>query len=87
MSQKQASTLSSENVLRDVHSSVDNSLITNGFLVGKVGRKIQSVISTTIVTNDTNTLTFSEDGTTLYVLRIIYTDDTQSTMISAERIA
>lgn len=87
MSGKLASNLSHENVLRDVHSEIDNSLITNGFLVAKVGRKVESVISTTSVSDDTNTLTFSENGTTLYVIKVIYTDDTQSVMISAERIA
>ncbi len=86
MSNKRASDLSHENVLRDVHSQVDNSLITNGYLIGKVGRRIESATSTTTNTNDTQTLTFSEDGVTLYVLRIIYTDATQSTFISAERI-
>lgn len=87
MSNKPASNLSSENVLRDVHSEVDNSIITNGYLVGLVGRKIESVDSTTSVSGDTQTLTFSENGSVLYVLRIVYTDGTQTKMVSAERIA
>lgn len=87
MSNKKASNLSNENVLRDVHSQEDNSLITNGYLVAKVGRRIESVDSTTNVAGDTQTITFIEDGVTIYVLRVIYTDATQSKFVSAERIA
>ena len=68
-------------------NDVDASLTTNGFLVGKVGRKVTLAISTTTVANDTQTFTFLEDGVTLYSLKIIYTDNTYATMLSAERIS
>lgn len=87
MSTKKTSDLSHENVLRDVHSEVDNSLITNGFLIGKVGRKIEQTITTTSVAGDTAILSFLENGVQLYEYTVIYTDATQQTMISAERTA
>jgi hypothetical protein len=66
---------------------VDNSLITSGFLVGKVGRKIEIARATTNVADDTQVITFIQDGATLYTLEIVYTDATLSELISAERIA
>ena len=68
-------------------NDVDGTFSTGGFLTGVVGRKIQQAISTTSVTGDTSTYTFSENGTTLYVFQVIYTDSTQSTLISATRIS
>lgn len=62
-------------------------LSVDGFLTGLVGRKVELTISTTTVLNDTQTFQFSENGTTLFVLKVIYTDNTYATMISAERIA
>lgn len=87
MSQKTPSNLSGDNVLRDVHNEKDNSIITSTFVTGKVGRKIESVISTTSVTDDTQTLTYSEDSLVLYTVRIIFTDGTRSEFASVERIA
>lgn len=87
MSNKLPSTLSSDNVLRDVHSQVDNSIITSGFLVGKVGRKIEISKTTTNVPDDTQVIAFKEDGITLYTLECVYADATLSELISAERIA
>ena len=68
-------------------NDVDGSFTTNGFLVGLVGRKIVQTISTTNVSGDTVTFYFSENGTPLYALKLIYTDNTQSILISAERIS
>ena len=68
-------------------NDVDASLTTGGFLTAKVGRKIVQTISTTSSPNDTLTFTFSENGTQLYQFKVIYTDSSYSTMISAERIS
>lgn len=68
-------------------NDVDDSLTTNGFLIGKVGRKVTATISTTTIPNDTMTYAFSEDGTALYSYKIIYTDGTRATLMSAERIS
>jgi hypothetical protein len=81
------SNLSHENVLRHVHSEADASLITNGFLVGKVGRKIEFVYGTTTVANDTIDISFIEDGSLLYTLQLIFTDGGRTDLISAERTA
>ena len=44
-------------------------------------------ISTTTVPNDTETYAFSENGTPLYSLKVIYTDGSRATFMSAERVA
>ena len=59
----------------------------DGFVVGKVGRKINLVVSTTTVIDDTETYTFSEDGVLLHELTIIYTDGSRDQLISVERTA
>lgn len=84
---KEPSQLASQNVLRAAFNDVDATLTVNGFLVGKVGRKVEQAISTTTVTDDTETFTFSENGTVLYSIRVIYTTGARSVMLSAERIA
>lgn len=71
--------------LKHAYNDVDGSLTTNGFLVGKVGRKIIQTITTTNVPNDTVILNFYEDSDLLYQYKLIYTDNTQTTLISAER--
>ena len=68
-------------------NDVDSSITIGGFLTGKVGRKIEQEITTTTVTDDTVIFTFSEDGTDLYELTLIYTDSSQSVLVSAERTA
>jgi len=84
---KQMSDRDAAQVQRFVFNDSDKSLTTNGFLVGMVGRKITQVISTTTVANDTATFTFIENGTTLFQYTLIFTDGTQSVMLSAERTA
>lgn len=81
------SDLDMNQVIRSAFNEVDCSLTSAGFLTGLVGRKVAQVISTTSVTNDTATFTFSENGTTLYVFKLIFTDGTQATLLSAERIS
>lgn len=74
-------------VQKFVYNESDKSLTTNGFLVGMVGRKITQAISTTTVANDTATFTFIENGVTLYQYTVIFTDASQTVMLSAERTA
>lgn len=71
------------------HSFNDNTFshLVDGFLSAIVGRRIDLAISTTNTSNDTETYTFSENGTQLLVLQIIYTDGTRTTMLSALRTA
>lgn len=84
---KRLSERDANQTLQHSYNDVDGTITTNGFLVGKVGRKVVIAITTTSVANDTTQITFSELGITLYVYECIYTDATRSTLISAERIA
>lgn len=74
-------------VLQAAAVTEDDSLITSGFLVGKVGRKIDVSITTTNVANDTAVYAFSESGSALYTLTMVYTDGTRAELLSAERTA
>lgn len=84
---KRFSEFDANQTLQASFNDVDASLTTSGFLTGKVGRKIEQTITTTTSPNDTLIFTFSENGTELYQYKIIYTDNTYTTMISAERIS
>jgi hypothetical protein len=87
MSKKQPSILSSDNVMRDVHVTESSSLTINGFVTGKVGRKIELAITTTNVANDTEVYTYKEDGSTVMVLTIVYTNGNRDVLLSVERTA
>ena len=84
---KTQTTKSGDNVVRSVFNEEDFSLTTNGFLVGKLNRKVDFAYSTTTVANDTVTIAFSEAGTALYTLKLIYTTSSRVDLLSAERIA
>ncbi len=74
-------------VLQAAANDANGTLGVDGFLAGKVGRKVVLSISTTTVANDTETYVFSENGISLISYEIIYTDGNRTLMISAERIA
>lgn len=82
MTQKDA-----DQVIRSAQNDVNNTIAVDGFLVGKIGRKVVLTITTTTVANDTEVYVFSESGTNLYTITVIYTDGTRTTMLSAERTA
>lgn len=82
MSQKDA-----DQTTREAYNDVDASTTVNGFLVALVGRKVTQTIATTNVANDTAIFAFSENGTALYTITIVYTDATQSLMLTATRTA
>lgn len=65
----------------------DDTLMVNGFLVGKVGRRVDVTVTTTTVSNDSQVFAFSESGTALYSLKLVFSDATQQTLLSAERIS
>jgi hypothetical protein len=77
----------SNQVLKASSIDEDGTLSVNGFLAGLVGRKVALALSTTTTLNDTETYTFSESGTTLYQIKIIYTTGSRDLMLSAERIS
>ncbi len=82
MTQKDA-----DQATRESYNDVDASASMSGFLTPLVGRKVTQTITTTSVSGDTSVFSFSESGVALYTLTVIYTDATQSTMISVERTA
>ena len=77
----------SNQINQKVYNPEGGTLAVDGFLAGKVGRRVDLALSTTVVTNDTETFTFSENGTTLFVLVLTYTDGTRAQLLSAERTA
>lgn len=87
ITQKPLSHLDYEQTLQSAYNDENATLSVDGFLTGKVGRKVELTISTTTVLSDTETYNFSENGNSLYSIRIIYTDGSRSLMISAERIS
>lgn len=84
---KTPSPLDGNQTLQSAFNDVDATLTVNGFLVGKVGRKVVVSLATTNVANDTQVFSFSENGTALYTLQLVFTDSSLATLISAERTA
>ena len=84
---KRLSRADHEQVLQGARVDEDLSILTNGFLAGKVGRKVVQTIITTNVPNDSAQLAFSENGVALYTYLLIFTDATQAVLMSAERTA
>lgn len=84
---KPMSNMSQENVLRNVHNQVDGSITTNGFLVGKVGHKVTTALSTTNIADDTVTYTFFDGAVQLYQIRVVYGTAQTLDVLSAERIS
>lgn len=76
-----------EQVIRQAQNDVNGTVGVDGFIVGLIGRRVDKVISTTTVPNDTATFNFSENGTALYSIEIVYTDGTRNEFLSAERIS
>ena len=87
ITQKPLSHLDYEQTMQSSYNDVNATLSVDGFLTGKIGRKVELAISTTTIVDDTEVYSFSENGTALYALKIIYTDGTRAQMISAERIS
>ena len=79
--------LDQEQLFKRSYNSETGTLGIDGFIAGKVGRKITRSITTTNVANDTEVFEFLEDGTLLYRLAVVYTDDTLTTLVSVERLA
>jgi len=76
-----------QHVLRSSFNDTDKSLATGSFITNKVGRKIVQTITTTSITNDTLIFDYQEDGSSLYQVKVIYSDGTRETMLSVERIS
>lgn len=85
--QKEMTANTQDTAIKHAYNDVDKSLTVNGFLVGKVGAKVDATIATTNVANDTIIFNFSDNGTALYEITVVYTDGTRSDLLSAERTA
>ena len=68
-------------------NDVDATLTVNGFLVGKIGRRVDIATTTTNTSGDSQTFAFSENGNALYTFLLVYTDSTQNTLLYATRTA
>jgi hypothetical protein len=78
------STYSHEQAIRSAHYDATGCLkVADGFLVGAVGRKIDVAYPS----GTTETYTFKEGSTTLYVYTVTYTDSTKANLSSVERTA
>lgn len=73
--------------LQSSYNQMNATLSVDGFLVGKIGHKVELSVSATTYPNDTETYSFYDNATLLYQIRIIYTDGSRNIMVSAERIA
>lgn len=76
-----------QQVLQATMNDVDDTLTVNGFLVSVIGRRIDVTVTTTNTTNDTQNFAFSENGIALYTLKVVFTDNTYSQLLYAERTA
>lgn len=86
-SQKEIPKQDMEQAVRYSFNNNEKTLSVNGFLAGKVGHKITVAISTTSVTNDTETFTFMDNALITSVYEVIYTDGTREQLLSVERTA
>jgi hypothetical protein len=77
-----------QQTLRGSFNNVDKSFTTNGWLSAQVGNKITFLTFTTTVSGDSQRISFYDQETILlYQLSLVFTDGTQSTLLSAERTA
>ncbi len=84
---KRMSHKDAEQATRYSYNDANATMGVDGFLVGKVGRKVVQTIATTTNPDDTLVFDFSENGVALYQLTLIFTDASQEILISAERTA
>jgi len=61
-------------------------ICTEGWVTGKVGRKITYSIVTTNVEDDTQRNEYVEDGVVLLVLDTVFTDGTRTSLSYVERV-
>jgi hypothetical protein len=80
---KQATNAGMGNVMSSIYNPEDKSITTAGFLVGKVGHKIQY----NSVTSSSERYDYYDGANLLYSILITYTDSTKSQLSSAERVA
>ena len=85
--QKEVTHFDYQQTLKRSFNDADHGMLTSSFLAAKVGRKIVQTIATTTVANDTIIFDYMENSINLYTIKVVYTDGTQSVMLSCERTA
>lgn len=85
--QKPFSDLDVHQIFQSSYNDVNASISVDGFLTGEVGNQITLAISETTVANDTETYSFFNTAVQIYQIKIVYTDGTRTTMLSATRIS
>lgn len=72
-----------QQALQGSYNDVDKTLSVNGFIVGKVGHRIER--TDYLTTGDD--YSFYDGATLLYTIRVIYTTSSKAILSSVERIA
>jgi hypothetical protein len=70
-----------QQTLQASFNDVNSTLEVDGFIVGRVGRRI----TRTLVNPTTEDYSFFDNTDLLYTIRIVYTDSTRSDLVSVER--
>lgn len=86
-STKIPSKLDGNQVLQSAFNDGDRTIGTSSFITGKAGRKITQTTATTSIADDTLVFSYIEDGVQLMELTVVYTDATQTVLLSVERTA
>jgi hypothetical protein len=84
---KEETRKSADNATQFAFHDEDASFEVSGFVSGRVGRKVTFTTTTTNVTDDSQLIDFLEDSVSLYTMLLVFTDDTQSVLISVERVS
>ena len=84
---KTMSTSDYQQVLKRAYNEDSGGLCTEGWITGKIGRRISYGLLTTSVADDTVVNTYIEDGVTLMVLHSVYTDATHATILYVTRVS
>ena len=78
-----------QQTLQGSFNTVDKSITTAGFLVGKVGHKVSRTDTAAPNLNGAaagDDFAFSDSGVLLYTFRVLYSDLAKADLISAERV-
>ena len=81
VSNKPTPNISDENAIRQSFNVEDKSITVSGFLVGKVGHKIQ----VSYPAANTEKYEYFDEATLLYTILVTYTDGTKANVQTIER--
>jgi len=84
---KTLSALDESSAIRQSHNTSLGTLAVDGFVASKIGHKVTSTLSTTTITNDTETFDYYDGATLICTIVTIYTDGNRTQLVSVERTA